>query len=237
MSYKAIHQHCLQLKNDEKAEGSARFFKTGVGEYGEGDVFYGINVPQSKRLAKDHINLDQLNIEKLLHSKIHEERTIGVHILKLQYERAIKDENKKEQKKIYKLFFQLKARVNNWDLVDSSAPYICGHYYFHHSKADLQGLSKSKSLWDRRIAVVSMFYFIRQSELDYSLEVISKHLGDTEDLMHKACGWMLREIGKKNEKVLVDYLEKNSNKMARTTLRYAIEKFSPNERSYFLSKK
>ncbi len=236
MSYKAIHQHCLKLKNDERALGSARFFKTGVGEYGEGDVFFGINVPQSKRLAKDHIDLDQVNIKKLLHSKIHEERIIGVHILKLQYERAIKNKKSKEQKKIYKLFYQLKSRVNNWDLVDSSAPYISGHYYFHFTKKDLTTLSESKSLWDRRIAVVSMFYFIRQNELHFALRVITNHLDDQEDLMHKASGWMLREVGKKDKNLLVNYLEKYSSQMSRTTLRYSIEKFNSRERSYFLKK-
>ena len=236
MSYKRIHKECLELKNEQKRKIVQGFFKTGKGQYGEGDIFLGITVPQLKKIAKEYIDSNELHIKELLHSKIHEERTIGVHILKLQYERAVKNEDVNLQKKIYQLFYSLKERVNNWDLVDSSAPYISGHFYFHYSKNHLIALSKSKSLWDRRIAVVSMFYFIRQFELDYSLEVISKHLGDTEDLMHKACGWMLREIGKKNEKVLVDYLEKNSNKMARTTLRYAIEKFSERKRKYFLQK-
>lgn len=236
MSYKIIHQKCLKLKDTTKALGASRFFKTGKGEYGEGDIFFGINVPDSKKIAKAHSDSEESEIEKLLHSKIHEERIIGLHILKLQYERAVKKEDLKNQKKLYQLFFALKSRVNNWDLVDSSAPYISGHFYFHHSHTHLKSLSKSKSLWDRRIAVVSMFYFIRQNELSFSLKVISLHLADKEDLMHKACGWMLREIGKRDKKVLVDYLEKYSSHMARTTLRYAIEKFSKSEREYFLNK-
>lgn len=236
MSYKKIHAECLSLRNDEKKKILQSFFKTGKGEYGEGDVFFGITVPQSKKIAQTHIDLDEIHIEKLLNSKIHEERIIGVHILKLQYERAIKKEDKLLQKKTYELYYSLKERVNNWDLVDSSAPYISGHFYYYYSRNHLKTLSKSRSLWDRRIAVVSMFYFIRQLDLKFSLEVITKHLGDSEDLMHKACGWMLREVGKRDKKILVNYLENNYSKMARTTLRYAIEKFSKTERSYFLNK-
>lgn len=233
-SYRVIHQKCLKLKNPTNALGASRFFKTKKGEYGEGDVFYGINVPDSKKIAKAHSDLEKFEIEKLLHSKIHEERIIGLHILKLQYEQAVKKEDQKSQKKIYLLFYALKSRVNNWDLVDSSAPYISGHFYYHYSRNHLKSLSKSKSLWDRRIAVVSMFYFIRQLDLKFSLEVITKHLGDSEDLMHKACGWMLREVGKRDKKILVEYLKKYSNQMSRTTLRYAIEKFSSGERACFL---
>ncbi len=240
-TYKEIHTRCLNLKDTERAQGAKRFFKTGKGEYGEGDLFYGISVPQSRKIAKEYYDLSLDQIEKLFKSKIHEERLIGIFILNQQYQKAIKLNDTLLQKNLYKKYFAWRSGVNNWDLVDSSAPYISGHYYFHHSthsfSGDLLKLAKSKVLWDRRIAVLSMFYFIRQNNYKIPLQIIELRLFDDEDLMHKACGWMLREIGKNDKTQLVQFLEKHAATMPRTSLRYSIEKMSDKEKKYFMGLK
>lgn len=237
MTYKQIHSECLKISNAENAEKSKRFFKTQKGEYGAHDHFFGIEVPASRRIAKLYLNLAMIEIEKLFKSKVHEERFIGILILNSQYQAAIKAEDFRTQKKIYKKFFSWRHQVNNWDLVDSLAPYISGHYYFHHQANDLELLKKSKSLWNRRIAVISMFYFIRQNSFEKPLQIIEELLYEPEDLMHKACGWMLRELGKKDQYVLTDFLNRHAARMPRTALRYAIEKFNEQDRRYFLELK
>lgn len=215
----------------------ARFFKTSKGEYGEGDIFYGINTPTSKKIAKEFCDLDLDELTKLFQSPVHEERSIGISILGLQYADAIKANDEKSLKRLYKKFYSWKKSVNNWDLVDSSAPYISGHYYFHFEDRDLFKLVKSKDLWDRRIAVVSCFYHIRQSAFDVPLKVIEARLYDKEDLMHKACGWMLREIGKRDVDLMRRFLKDHAHSMPRTALRYSIEKLSPIERKKWMDMK
>lgn len=236
-SYKKIHARCLKLNDKESAQGAMRFFKTGKGEYGEGDLFYGIKSPVLRKLSKEYKDLSLFEIEKCLQSKIHEERLLGLFILVLQYQQSSKLGDEKKHLEIYKLYFKNKAHVNNWDLVDLSAPHISGHFYFHYKSSDLNKILNSKNLWDRRIAVLSTFYFIRQENFDLPLKVLEKRLYDKEDLMHKACGWMLREIGKKDKTQLVQFLEKHAATMPRTALRYAIEKMSEKEKKYFMGLK
>jgi 3-methyladenine DNA glycosylase AlkD len=237
MSYKKIHQVCLSLKDEKRSIGVARYFKTGKGEYGEGDTFYGLSVPTSRSIARDFKELSFAEVEKLFHSPIHEERLIGIHILNLQYTKAVKMVDLKIQKHIYKSYFKWRSGINNWDLVDSSAPYLSGHFYFHYDTKDLFKLVKSKKLWERRIAVLSCFYFIRQKDFSIPLKIIETRLYDKEDLMHKACGWMLREIGTRDAKLLRDFLKDHAHSMPRTALRYSIEKFSETERKKWLGQK
>lgn len=237
MSYNEIHRRCLHLKDEKKARGVARFFKTGRGEYGEGDIFYGINTPTAKAIAKEFSDLELNEIQKLFQSPVHEERSIGINILIRHYFRAIKESDEKRLRFLYKKYYSWRKGVNNWDLVDSSAPYLSGHYYFHCDSKDLLKLVKSKDLWERRIAVISCFYYIRQSEFKIPLKIIENRLYDKEDLMHKACGWMMREIGKRDSKVLRAFLQTHAHAMPRTTLRYSIEKFSVEERKKWMSLK
>ncbi len=234
MTFAEIHKRCLCLADKEKAAGVARFFKTGKGEYGEGDKFIGLNVPVIKKLAVEFNELTLEEIGKLFDSAIHEERLIGISILNLQYVSAIKKKDLKKQKLLYKKYFAWRKGVNNWDLVDSSAPYLSGHYYFHHEDADLYKLLKSSNLWERRIAVLSCFYYIRQNSFEVPLKSIEARLYDKEDLMHKACGWMLREIGKRDLEILRTFLKSHAHVMPRTALRYSIEKMTGAERKRWM---
>lgn len=236
MSYAEIHNRCLLIGNKEKAKGVARFFKTGKGEYGEGDIFIGINTPAVRALSKEFKDLDLREVKKLFDSEIHEERSIGIAILNRQYEKAVKSVDLKTQTRLYKKYFSWRKRVNNWDLVDSSAPYLSGHYYFHQDDIDLYKLLKSSNLWERRMAILSCFYFIRQKSFDVPLEIIEERLFDKEDLMHKACGWMLREIGNRDLNLLRSFLKKHAAVMPRTSLRYSLEKLNPVERKRWMTK-
>lgn len=237
MSYNEIHKRCLTIGTPEKAKGAARFFKTGKSEYGEGDIFLGINAPAVRALSLEFKDLGLNEIKKLFDSEIHEERSIGIAILSRQYAKVIKSGDFKTQTFLYNKFFSWRKRVNNWDLVDSSAPYLSGHYYFHHDDKDLYKLLQSRHLWERRIAVLSCFYFIRQNSFDVPLRIIEERLFDKEDLMHKACGWMLREIGKRDLKVLRSFLKAHAGKMPRTALRYSIEKMAVGERKKWMNQK
>lgn len=235
LSFQTIHQRCLELKDLKKILLVKRFFKSGPGEYGEGDIFFGINVPTTRKLALEFKELSQGEIKKLFLSPVHEERLIGIHILNGQFEMALKKNDIKLIEKLYKQYFSLRKRVNNWDLVDSSAPYITGKYFFHFNSSDLYQILDSKNLWERRIAILSMFYYIKNGQFALPLTVLEKRLFDDEDLIHKACGWMLRELGKRDEQVLKNFLEKFASVMPRTTLRYAIEKFSAKDKKYFMN--
>jgi len=237
MSFSEIHKRCLSSGNKVKAEGVARFFKTGKGQYGEGDIFVGLNASEMRSLAKEFKDLELVEIKKLFESAIHEERMIGISILTLQYEQAVKKGDEKLQNDLYKKYFSWRKGINNWDLVDSSAPSLSGHYYFHRDDKDLYKLLKSKKLWERRIAVLSCFYFIRQKSFDVPLKIIEERLYDPEDLMHKACGWMLREIGKRDLKVLRTFLKDHAGQMPRTALRYSIEKMGADERKKWMNQK
>lgn len=224
------------LADPMQAKILQRFFKTGRGEYGEGDIFLGIKVPIQRKLAKKYLGLKLNDIQKLLNSKIHEERLVGLLILVSQYN---KTRDSKKKREIFYFYLNNTAKINNWDLVDLSAPNIAGDYLLNNysKKNILYKLARSKNLWEKRISIVSTFAFIRQKKFEDTLAISEILLGDTHDLIHKAVGWMLREVGKKDQNVLEEFLKKNYNNLARTTLRYAIERFEEKKRKSFLSGK
>lgn len=218
------------LANPSKAKLLQGFFKTGKGEYGEGDKFLGVSVPDTRKIAKKYMHLPLQEISPILDSKIHEERLCALLVLVEKFRKA----SEEERKKIYEFYWKHSKKVNNWDLVDLSAHKIVGEYLQDKDKNVLLDLVKSENLWQKRIAVVSTFSFISRNDFKYSLKIAKILLEDKNDLIHKAVGWMLREIGKKDKKVLVKFLEENAAVMPRTMLRYAIEKFSEKERKKFL---
>jgi len=217
--------------NPEKAKILSRFFKTGKGEYGEGDKFLGITVPIQRQNSKKYINLELKDIQKLLNSKYHEHRLTGLIILTLKYKKA--DEIFKKQ--IFNFYLKNTKHINNWDLVDLTAPNIIGNYLLDKDRSLIYKLSLSKHLWERRIAVLSTFAFIRESQLQDTLRVTKILINDKHDLIQKAVGWMLREIGKRNLTIEEEFLKKYFKQMGRTALRYAIEKFPEEKRKYYLS--
>lgn len=226
--------NALQKIADPKiAEHSAPFFKSGKGEYGEGDQFLGIRVPDQRKIAKEYKDLSFHKISELLQSAYHEVRLTAVFILVYKYKKAKEFQDHKE---IYQFYIDNLDGINNWDLVDSSAKYIAGHFLFEYNqdRAILYQLSDSDDLWQRRIAMMTTFYFVDQGDFDLTLELAEKYLDAPEDLIHKASGWMLREIGKQNEKILRTFLDKHYHKMPRTMLRYAIEKLDEPVRQLYL---
>ena len=221
------------LSSSEKKEVLQRFFKTKKGEYGAGDIFIGVTVPQLRAVAKKYKEIRLDEVVKLLSSSIHEERLVALYMLIGHYKKG----DVKIQKEIFELYIRYTKYINNWDLVDSSAEFIVGDFLGDKEKDLLFVLAKSESLWERRIAIVATFCYIKKREHHYTFEIANLLLGDKEDLIHKAVGWMLREVGKRcGEDLLRGYLDRNSSIMARTTLRYAIEKFTPELRRYYLQK-
>lgn len=219
-----------RLQDKKNAKLLQRYFKTGKGEYGEGDIFIGLRVPQIRQLVKKYWNLNFSDIQKLLNSKIHEQRCVGFLILVEQFQKG----DDKQKRLVFNFYLKNARRANNWDLVDLSSHKIVGAYLLDKKRDVLYKLAKSKNLWEKRISIVSTFAFIAQNELDDSLKLAKILLGDSHDLIHKAVGWVLREIGKKNEKLLENFLKKNYDKITRTTLRYAIEKFEEGKRKKWL---
>ena len=215
------------------------FFKTGPGQYGFGDEFIGVKIPENRKVAKAFPDLGFPDLETLLKSRIHEDRILALLILRPRFERARKEHDQELQDRIFRFYLKFRHRVNNWDLVDLSAPFISGPYMYDHSSAknEILSLSDSNSLWDRRIAILSTFYFIRQNRFVETLSLSRKYLKDPEDLMHKATGWMLREVGKRDPSVLRKFLDQHATKMPRTMLRYAIEKLPERERKGYLQRK
>lgn len=214
----------------EQAANLARFFKTGPGEYGEGDRFIGVKVPVIRKVAKEFKSLPVAEVESLLHSEIHEERLLSLVILVGQFEKA----DNATRKSIYDLYLVNTEHINNWDLVDLSAPKIVGHHLETRSRRPLYRLAKSASLWERRISIVATGWFIWRDDFADTLKIARKLLGDQEDLIHKAVGWMLREVGKRDETALVEFLNEHCQVMPRTMLRYAIEKFPEKKRQSYL---
>ena len=228
---KKIRKEIKKLADPEKAKILQGFFKTGDGEYGEGDIFLGISVPKQRELIKNFWEkLDSISLQKLLNSKIHEERLISLLILIEKYEKS----DEKVRKKIFDFYLRNSKHVNNWDLVDLSAPKIVGDFLADKSRKILYKLAKSDNLWERRIAVVSCFSFIRKNDFEDILKISKILLRDSHDLIHKAVGWMLREVGKGDERVLKDFLNEHYKEMPRTMLRYAIERFGEGERRKYL---
>lgn len=233
MSFVKIIQDLHSISSPQKAKTSAWFFKTGKGQYGEGDVFIGCTVPEMRKVARKYREIGMDDLERLLRNKIHEYRFIALEILVMKYEVALP----KEKSKIFRFYLKNRKWINNWDLVDTSAPYIFGDYLLVNEKNHflIYKLANSKSLWDRRIAIVSTFAFIRSGQFDLTLKIAVILLNDKQDLIHKATGWMLREVGKRSEPILINFLDQNWQKMPRTMLRYAVERLGLKKDKYFIS--
>ncbi|MEE8571190.1 MAG: DNA alkylation repair protein [Candidatus Bathyarchaeia archaeon] len=228
-----IKRDLLRLSDPEKAKKLSGFFKTGKGQYGEGDIFLGIPVPEQRKVAKKYRDLPLSDVQELLSSKIHEHRLTALIILVSKYEKA-DDSGKKE---IFSFYLKNTENIDNWDLVDLSAPKIVGDYLFNKDTSILFKLAKSDNLWERRIAVLSTFTFIRNNDFEDALSISELLLHDEHDLIHKAVGWMLREIGKRDQETEERFLNKHCMQMPRTMLRYAIEKFDKNKRKFYLAQK
>ncbi len=229
----AIMRELDALADREKARVLCGFFKTGKGGYGEGDVFLGVNVPDIRKVAGRYTGLSQAQVSELLESRVHEHRLAALIILVGQFGKA----DGKGKGRIYRFYIRNAGRINNWDLVDCSADRIVGAYLMERDKAVLYRLARSKSLWERRIAILSTFHFIKNGRYSETLKIAGMLLDDEHDLIHKAVGWMLREVGKRGglaqEKA---FLERHSERMPRTMLRYAIERFSKEERERYMGK-
>jgi 3-methyladenine DNA glycosylase AlkD len=221
-----ITKQLKALGNKTAAEHAQRFFKTGPGQYGEGDVFLGIKVPVLRKLAKEHRDITLDDAIELLQSPLHEVRLLALFIMVLQ--------SKRNSTAVYRAYHANTRCINNWDLVDCSAEHIVGAHLFERDRKPLYKLAKSKSLWERRIAIIATFYFIRRNQFDDTLAIADILLNDKEDLLHKAVGWMLREVGKRDLKTEEDFLLPRYQKMPRTMLRYAIERFPEPKRLAYL---
>lgn len=221
----------IELGNDQIAEHSQRFFKTGKGEYGEGDIFLGIRVPVLRKVSKNYKTINLSEFEELITSKYHEARLVSLYILVLKFKNA---KTLDSQKEIVDFYLQHTKYVNNWDLVDSSAHYMVGSYLIDKDKSLLCELAKSENLWERRIAMMTTFHFIKNKQYDDALRIAEILLNDEHDLIHKVVGWMLREIGKRDKITEEVFLRNHYKTMPRTMLRYAIEKFSKEERKEYL---
>lgn len=225
---KALEERIIKEKDLEKAKVLQKFFKTGKGEYGEGDVFYGITVPKIRVIAKEFKDIGFNEIQELISSKVHENRMLGLLILIEKFKKS------QDKEKIVEFYLNNTKNINNWDLVDLSAPNIIGAYLSDKDKNILNKLSRSENLWERRIAIVSCLYFIKNNEFSDTLKISEILLKDKHDLIHKSVGWMLREVGKKNQEILIEFLKKNYKNMPRTMLRYSIEKFPLEKRMKYL---
>lgn len=232
MTAQKIQSRLSKLASPNKAKILSRFFKTGPGEYGEGDKFRGIMVPQLRSTAQIFSEVSLIEALKLLKSPYNEDRCTALFILTKQFQSG--DEPTRE--KIFKYYLSHIRHINNWNLVDLSAYKIVGAHLFEKERLILYKLANSKNLWERRVAIVSTFYFIQNKQLKDTFQLSRMLLDDQEDLMHKACGWMLREAGKRDKKALVNFLKEHQNRMPRTMLRYAIEKFPQSERQKWLKK-
>ncbi|MFA5166392.1 MAG: DNA alkylation repair protein [Candidatus Paceibacterota bacterium] len=221
-----------RLKNPKKAKDLAWFFKTGKGQYGEGDIFWGIVVPLQRKVAREFYDLSLGEVAHLLKSPVHEQRLTGLLILVKQFQKG--DARQREQ--IFNFYLKNAKRINNWDLVDLSCRDIVGQYLIGKDKAILYEMVKSKNLWARRIATVSTSAFIRNGDTKETYKIAQMLLREEHDLIHKASGWMLREAGKVDRQGLEKFLVKFSKKMPRTMLRYSLEHFSPPQRKKYMEK-
>lgn len=225
---KSFKEELNSKANPEKAKILQRFFKTGKGQYGEGDIFLGITVPESREIAKKFPSLPLDQIKFHLQSKIHEERLIALLILVENYKKS------KEKIKIVNFYLENTDKINNWDLVDLTADKILGNYLLNKNKNTLYKLAKSDNIWERRIAIISTFHFIKNNQFQDTFQISQILLNDKHDLIHKAVGWMLREIGKRNQEELERFLKENYKSIPRTSLRYAIERFPEDKRQMYL---
>lgn len=230
-SRRALERELAAAADPKRAESSAWFFKTGKGEYGEGDRFLGVTVPLQRKIALRYRDLSFVDIERLLASRIHEHRFAALEILVAQYERA----TGAQREKIVDFYLEHTNCVNNWDLVDTSAPYIVGAHLHTRSRDLLDRLAASSNLWDRRIAIVSTLTLIKQGETKDTFRIAEQLLGDKHDLIRKAVGWALREAGKVSRPKLLKFLRRHYASIPRTTFRYAIERFALEERKQMLA--
>jgi 3-methyladenine DNA glycosylase AlkD len=228
----------MQVKADqEKAKILQRFFKTQKGQYGEGDLFIGLTMSIQREIAKKHSNLPISKIKKLLNSEIHEHRMTALIILTNKYKKASKERESATLQEIVNFYLKNTKKINNWDLVDLSCPKILGDYFLDKDKKIFYRLANSKNIWEKRISIVSTLTFIKNNKLGDTLKISEILLNDKNDLIHKAVGWMLREVGKKNQGVLLDFLRSNYKNIPRTTLRYSIERFPKEKRKNILKGK
>jgi len=226
-----LKQDLNKLEHKEKAKILQRFFKTNKGEYGEGDIFLGIKVPEQRKIANKYdLNLKQ--IQELLSSKIHEYRLTALFTLIQKYKKA----NQTEKQEIFNFYLKNTNNINNWDLVDLSAPKILGDYLLNKERTTLYQLAKSNNLWENRISILSTYQFIKNNQFEDTLNISKILLTNKHDLIHKAVGWMLREIGKKDLQILERFLKQHHKQMPRTMLRYSIEKFSKAKRKVYLTR-
>jgi 3-methyladenine DNA glycosylase AlkD len=230
MARVALERELKEAGTPERAVGAARFFKTGVGDYGEGDVFLGVTTPVGRRIALRYRDLGFKDLELLLQSKVHEYRFVALQILVAQYKGG--DEEMRE--KVVDFYLSHTDCVNNWDLVDASAGGILGMHLKTHPRGVLLRLVASESLWERRIAMIATMTLVRTGETKDALQVAKMLLGDSHDLIHKAVGWVLREVGVADRPALLAFLKKHYERLPRTALRYAIEHFSPEARKKML---
>jgi 3-methyladenine DNA glycosylase AlkD len=226
-----VKKDLAALADKERAANLAWFFKTGKGEYGEGDRFLGIAVPAQRKIAARHRSLPLSGISQLLQSRFHEHRFVALVILCARFKYA----TPAEKDDIFHFYLSHTQRINNWDLVDTSAPYIVGEYLKTHSRELLDGLARAPNLWERRIAMVSTLTLIKNGETEDAFRIAELLLRDKHDLIHKAIGWALREAGVISRSALLQFLQKHYTQIPRTALRYAIEHLPPNARKQVLS--
>lgn len=236
MDAAAVKKALQQYASAEDAVFLQGFFKTGPGQYGEGDVFIGVRVPKTRAVCKQFSALPLPEVQKLLDDEVHEYRLAALIIMTLQYPKA----DARRQNQLFEMYVSnvRSGRINNWDLVDTSAEFIVGPYLYGRPKDLLYELAKSSDVWQRRVSVLSTFAYIKKGEPEITLELAEILLHDQHDLLQKAVGWMLREIGKRiDENLLTAFLEHHAHEMPRTMLRYAIERLSPEQRAYYMKLK
>ena len=226
-----VRKELKSIADPDKAAILQRFFKTGLGQYGEGDIFIGVMVPQSRKVAKKFSQLQLVEVKMLLYSSIHEERLVALLILVWRYSSALSSREEKEE--IVKFYLDNIKQVNNWDLVDLSAPNILGAHLIDRDRMLLYRLARSENVWERRIAILATYHFIRNGDFSDTLKIAEMLLQDRHDLIHKAAGWMLREVGKRDVASEEAFLEKHRSVMPRTMLRYAIERLPESKRRHY----
>lgn len=230
MTVQAIRKKLQALADPKQAANLQRFFKTGPGDYGEGDRFLGLRVPQLRKLVKEFSGISIKDIQELMHSAIHEERLLALLLMVQHFQRS----DEKGREALYRCYLASTACINNWDLVDASAGHIVGGWLFDKSRQPLYRLARSASLWERRIAIMATSFFIKQGDFAETLQLAESLLHDKHDLIHKAVGWMLREVGKRDLNAEEQFLHKHYRQMPRTMLRYAIERFPEKKRQDYL---
>jgi 3-methyladenine DNA glycosylase AlkD len=230
MSVNKIKNELKQLGSPAQARVLQRFFKTGPNDYGEGDRFRGIKIPVLRKLVTVYQDIPLAALQELLTSAFHEDRMLALLLLVARYAR----EGDAGKKHIFAMYLRNTRCINNWDLVDVTAPHIAGHYLVDKPRDPLYRLARSEMLWERRIAIIATFYYIRRSEFDDTLKITGMLIRDPHDLIHKAAGWMLREVGKRDPQAEERFLKTHYRQMPRTMLRYAIERFPETKRRAYL---